>query len=226
LKKILKISLFILILTLFVSILTGCSDDDKDDNKKSKKQSKEKVKLEDKITIDSESSTNGELIVFLQNNNNTTIDLTVEAEFYDKEGNIIGTEEDLVTLGKSSKAALGFDQPDSFDTHKINLRASDSSDYIKSYHDDLTISDNNTGKEVIIKLKNTSKNTIESINVAVVFYKNDKIVGFDNNYEFDLKSNKEASMSIHVPYSKDSFEIIDFDDYEIFINDAYSYTDM
>lgn len=115
-----------------------------------------------------------------------------------------------------------YSTPEEFDSYKVYIDEKES--YYVSAYKDLTITSNDNKKtnEIVIQVKNNSSKTISSVEVGVVFYKNNKVVGFD--YDFDTKVNtgRSANLSVYYPYDN-NYKDIDFDDFEVYINEAYYY---
>lgn len=222
-------SLFILI--FIVIFLTGCGTvkvqpNSTGTNPKSTGKNKAlpvtPAELEKNITSKGEITELGKLVVIVNNNNSVAVDMEIEVEFYDANNTIVGSDsEDLMAVGANKEIAIDFwSTPDSFDNYKIFVDVEKSDE--KDYSDKLSVSHNNTGEQIAVQATNNSEDTIEYITVGVVFYKEGNVIGYDDSIESDIKPGRSANFNIDYPYDK-RYKNIPFDDYKVFINEAYSY---
>lgn len=164
----------------------------------------------------------GKLVVFATNNNEISVDMEIEVEFYDANGIITGSAVDsLQAVGKGAEVAVElYSTPESFDHYKIYVDAEQTDEI--SYFDKLELVHNNNGKDIVVQVKNNSDETIEYITVAVVFYQGNKVVGIDDGIASDVKSGRSANFTLDFPYNK-RYDDVNFDSYKVFITEAYSY---
>jgi len=164
----------------------------------------------------------GKLVVLVNNNNNEYVDMDIEVEFYDKDGNFVGSgKESLYGVNKKSEVALGiYDTPESWDNYKIYVDATKTED--KVYYDKIEVTDNNNGEEIVAQIKNNSDDTIDSIHVSILYYQGDTVVGYGEDSEYDVKAGRSANFSFYYPFDND-YKDISFDSYKIFVNEASSY---
>ena len=178
--------------------------------------------LEKNIVSNGALTERGKLVVFAKNNNKVNIDLTIEVEFYDANGTLVGSDkESLYSVGAGSEVAVElYDTPESFTKYDIYTDATVES-ITKSYADSIEISHNKT-ENVVAQVKNNSNDVISAMQVAVVYYQGDKVVGYDYGYESDIKPGRSGNFNFSNPYNN-NYDDIDFDNYKIFVNEAYSY---
>ena len=190
---------------------------------------KELEKLEENITNEAYVAQNGRLVVIAKNNNDIPLTLKIEVEFYDEAGKILGTgEETLNGVGANVEIAKEITQsPESYNNYKVYIDVKKLLDApgIKdiSYYDQIELTHNDTGEEIIVQAKNNSNDTIEYVSVAVVYYANGKVVGCKEGLEMDVKSGRSANFTLNYPYDK-NYNDIKFDDYKIYLNEAYGTT--
>ncbi len=220
----------LLVVLVGVIVLTGCSILPTKNNQNSSNNTAvgttKKVdvkKLEKNITSSAAMTEEGKLIVFVKNGNKLTVQLKVEVEFYDGEGKIIGSDkDDLFALEGGSEAAVEmYETPDNYAKYKIYTDVEEAYN-TKSYVKDLEITHNKTDK-VIAQVKNNSKEKIESMYVAVVFYQGDKVVGYDLGIESDVQPGRSANFNFYSPVNR-NYDDVSFDNYKIFVNQAFSFT--
>ena len=164
----------------------------------------------------------GKLIVFVTNNNSVAVDMEIEAEFYDANGAIVGSaSEDLRAVGPNADIVVDlWSTPDRFDNYKIYVDVVQTEQ--TSYFDKVELVHNNTGKKIAAQVKNNSSDTIERIAVSVVYYQGDKVVGYEHDTESDIKPGRSANFNLNYPYNK-NYRNVKFDNYKVFITEAYSY---
>ena len=180
-------------------------------------------KLEKNITSSASLTEMGKLIVFAKNNNKVDIDLTIEVEFYDENGTLVGSDkQSLYSVGAGSEVAVEmYETPSSFAKYDIYTDATGQT-ISKSFIKDLEISHNKT-ENVVAQVKNNSNETISAMEVAVVYYQGDKVVGYDYGLESDIKPGRSGNFNFSNPYNN-NYDDISYDNYKIFVNEAYSYT--
>lgn len=167
----------------------------------------------------------GEMIIIATNNNKNVVDIEFEIEYYDKSNKLVGSGyADISAVSKNSQFALDvYDAPKSYDSYKVYVDVEETDNI--SYLGKLTATHNNNKdeEEVIVQVKNTTDKEIEYIGVSIVFYKDNKIVGYDDSLDGEIKSGRSANFTFSYPYDE-SYDTIYFDDYQVFINEAYTYS--
>lgn len=227
--------LSLLILVVLVVGLTGCSDKQENssgtntatgtNNNSSVNNNQQNVsgsELEKNITSSGAVTDLGKLVVFVKNNNKVAVDMEIEVEFYDVNGTIVGSDsDDLQAVGANAEIAIDmWSTPSSFDNYKIYVDVEQADEI--SYFDNVELVHNNNGKEIAVQIKNNSNDTIEYITASVVYYQGDKVVGYDDSIESDIKSGRSANFTLDFPYNK-NYKDVKFDNYKVFITEAYSY---
>ena len=66
------------------------------------------------------------------------------------------------------------------------------------------------------------RNTIEFMTASVVYYNQGKVVGIEDGIASDVKPGRTGNFNIDYPYNSE-YEDIKFDDYKVFVTEAYSY---
>lgn len=180
-------------------------------------------KLEKNITTSGAVTKYGTLIVFVNNKNNVEVDVEIEVEFYDSKGNLVGSDDDWLNgVGAKSEVAVDmWDTPDNWETYKIYVDVEQTTEY-ESFVKLLTIKHNNTGEKITVQITNDNDKEIEEIQVAVVFYENNQVVGYESDVEYDVKSGRSANFDLDYPYDSE-YDDVYFDTYKVFINSATTY---
>lgn len=199
---------------------SGTNTNNNDSN--SKTSQKSEADLKKNIKSSGAVTDLGKLVVFVTNGNDVAVDMEIEVEFYDANGTIIGSDsEDLQAVGAKADIAIDmWSTPKSFDNYKIYVDVKHTTNY--SYFDKLKLTHNNNGKEIAVQVKNNSNDTIEYITVSVVYYQGDKVVGYDDGAQLDIKAGRSGNFTLDFPYNK-RYKDVYFDNYKVFITEAYSY---
>lgn len=211
-----KILTIIMIASLLLT--TGCKNNNDNQAKNVKTNDKYSENIEVKTaTLDDT------LLVTLKNNNQITIDTDIIINYYDKKDKLVSSDEDTYSAITPKKdITISFNIYKNYSYYEIELVSSKTN--YTNYENDIKISENNNEEEksITFNVKNNSKNTIEYIELAILFYKNNKLISYDSEYIFKLAANKEAQIEFLYPYD-DNFNVLDFDNYEIKVNEACSY---
>lgn len=224
------LSVLLIALTLFV--ITGCSSNRATPNSEgnntatgtntSKSSKHTTIDLNKNVVTSEAVAKNGKLIVLVTNNNTVAVDMEMEVEFYDAEGTIIGSDDEGFTAvsANATVAAEIYSTPDKWDNYKVYVDVEETNEI--SYFDKISINHSNSDRKIAVQVTNNSDETIEQITVAVVYYQDDKIVGLENGYEFDIKSGRSANFNIYYASDK-NYRDVKFDTYKVIVTEAYSY---
>lgn len=179
------------------------------------------TKLEEKITNEVATDNEGKLLVFIKNKNNIAVDIEVTVEFYDENGILIEEGKAYLTTIKSGAEVVSqiYDTPNNYSTYKVYTDAEESEIY--EVVEDINVTDNDNGEKILVQVKNNSNKIIETITASVIFYENDKIVGYDESIELDVKVGRSANMEFYYPYDE-NYDEISFDTYKVYINECYT----
>lgn len=186
------------ILFLFLFLLFGCS-----------LIKEEKYNYKDYIVDD-------KLILLIENDFNSEKDLNIKIDFYFNEDVINTFERKLYGLLDNS-CALDFGKVEfEYDYYKINLNYSNSSG--KNVVDNIVLNNEVTEHLIKSKIDNNTKNNVKMC-LSVVYYKDHKVVGIDEEKDFDISSNNTYETFFYYP--SESFDNLEFDNYKFYINEAY-----
>lgn len=178
---------------------------------------------ENNIEYKTSISSNGKMIIFATNKNDNLVNVEIEVEFYDKDDELVGVGYSSVSAmsQKSTSALEIYNTPKEYKYYKIYIETSESDDY--SYTNKLKATHKKTDDKIVVQVKNNTKKEIETIKVAIVYYKGKKIVGYDDSLHLDIKADRAANFEFRPPYNSNTWEREDYDRYEIYINEAYTY---
>ena len=226
------------ILLVEVVCLTGCIFGSGDDSSKYNINIDADENIEVKTYVDYEKDY---LIVYLTNNNTFNIgNISVEAVYYDEDGNKINDDYDLglgFIKGGNFVATLDLPHDDEYNNYvpdKIDLSVKIDQEYQDTvgggtlYNDKVQVSHKKVGDKIEVTLKNTSGVELSTVEVAVLFMKKGKPIYVDSlNGHFEI--GETATESIDIPKDWEASEkadkdvLIDYDDIQIVVNRATGY---
>ena len=219
-----KICSFLLCGFLILS-LSGCGNDPNTNNSNQARGTNNKNEfnaetIEKNISITgSAEAEDGTLVAIVKNNNKESVSLEVEAVFYDENGDSVGSDTNYLSIYNNQEMACNFyNTPSDYSNYEINIKAEDN--YYNNYSNQVDIKDNNTGEQITVQVTNNAGEDIEYVDTAVVFYRDGKIVGYDEDYSDDLRDEKTATFNINYPYNENYYDVT-FDEYKVYVS-AYS----
>lgn len=196
----------------------------KEENKKEESKTTDEKDLISNVKYTDEVLDNGDIIVFIENKNTTEVSFTLDIEYYDEEGTKVDSNYDAVIgLPSKEKTVLRFYRTEreykNYELHAKNMNGT----FFSSQYKDVSITskDDKEKEEIVVTLKNNSSKKIESAKVAVVFYKNNKIVGYSYDSEYEIEGNKAVALYINYPYDI-KYDEVEFDSFEAYLVEAYS----
>lgn len=164
-------------------------------------------------------------VAILENHYDHAVDLTVEFIYY-LNGTMVGVDKDYnFAFAAHSKCALqGWNSDKTWDSFKINLNIKKASSSVITNNSGIHYSANFGNRNVVVKVDNNGrKNAFTTI--AIVFYKNGRIVGYDD-HSADVKNpGSTAYLEFDFPFDR-NFEDIIPDKFEVYVNDSYTYSWM
>ena len=225
--------LALLVISMMLVFITGCGNDNSGGsntytgtNPYSNGGSGQKYtskELEKNIVSSGAVTAKGKLVVFATNNNSVPVDMSIEVEFYDANGVIVGSDDDdLQAVGAGAEVAVEmWSTPNAFDNYKIYVDVEQTNN--TSYHDKVEVTHNDNGKDIIVQVKNNSEDEISYVSVSVVYYQGETVVGIDDDLNSGVKPGRAANFTLSYPTNK-NYDKVRYDTYKVFVNEAYSYT--
>ena len=202
---------------------------DKEKAKDNKIIDKKEVKKEnpiDSLKYTEHLLENGDLILIVENKGKSDVSATFEVEYYNEENTVVDSNsESLIGLPSGEKTALRVYRTDrQYKDYKIKIESLNSTAF-KAYNKDVKISskDDKEEEEIVVTFTNNSEKTLDSARVAVVFYKDGKMIGYGYDAEYDVDANKSVAMYVYYPYGS-GYNTLEFDSYEVYLVEAYAYT--
>ena len=217
-----KIFIFALCGFLILS-LTGCDNSTNNSNQSGGKSANnfDANKIEKNISISDETiAPDNTLVTIIKNGNDETVNIEVEAIFYDANGNPLGSDSAYLSIyNKQEMACAFYNIPSGYSDYEINIKAN--KNFYTNYSNKINVTSNDTGEQIVVQVVNNSDKDIESVDLVAVFYKDGKIVGYDIAYKNELRSGVTSTSNIYYPYDA-NYEDVSFDNYKVYVS-AYSY---
>lgn len=170
------------------------------------------------------------VVAILKNNNKVTVDVEAKLVYF-LNGRMIDTSSDSNYAFESGKeCALFFPAPMnsdydyvSYDDFKITLSV-DKTNYIKCASNGIDVKSNIGADNVTTEISNNSGMDFDYIKIAIVFYNaSGKAIGYEYHYANCLKDGSVDYLSFDFPYD-DNYETLYPSRYEVYVNEAYTYT--
>lgn len=216
-----KTKLFVFLLCGILALsLSGCGNDSSDDTSQSESNSSNSI--EENISIvESSQSESGKLVAIVKNSNDEPVYVEVKVVFYDEEGNTLNSETAYMSISSNSEMSYYFyNTPSDYDTYEFTFDAE--TDYYENYTNQFDITDTDTGEQITVQTTNNSSETVDYVDVAIVYYRDGVIVGYDEDFYYDLEAGQTATFTLYYPFDAD-YEEVEYDDYKVFFS-AYNFT--
>lgn len=174
-------------------------------------------------------SKNKELIAVLENDNEEVVtDLLVEVIFYDGDNKPIEIDSDAVSIiEKNSKCYVKFlETPENFERYEFLISKEyywyDNLEYIT---DKISYEIEPEDEYIYLTVKNNYSKEVSEIYMQLLYYdEDDKVIDVEDIIIHDLKKNKSQTEELYVAlFDNDTYEIIDYDRYELNLLGAYIY---
>ncbi len=175
---------------------------------------------ENQLEIKAVPTEDGLIAVFITNDSDDIIqEINVQINYKDENGTTIDLDSDLhdVVLPGSTVVSR-MKAPDSYADYEIETEVDpDTHPYYKNHAEDVDIQSNIGEDCIIIEITNNGDDSIREIEYDVVLYKDDKIVTIMYPQDvYDVEPGKTVTEKENT-YGKD------FDDYEIYLNQAHTF---
>lgn len=173
------------------------------------------------VTYHAESTPYG-AVAILENHYDYTVTLRVDFVYF-LNGSMIGTESAYnYAFAPHSKCALqGWNYDKTWDSFKINLSIEKASSSIIVNNSGIHYSANFGTGNVMVKVDNRGRKNA-STTIAVVFYQNGRIIGYDYQYAHVENPGSTAYLEFSFPYDR-NYDTITPDKFEVYVNDSYTY---
>ena len=172
------------------------------------------------VEITYEKALDGQLCVFIKNVGTEVIDeLSVQAQFKDKEGTIIDVDKDghdMILPGYT--VVSGLDAPDEYETveiqKKIELGVNPS---YENHSENVSINAHDGANGIIVEITNNGDVEIEEIEYVLIYYLGDQIASVGRaNDVLDVGAG-ETVVEEENPFR------VDYDRYEVYLNQAHTF---
>lgn len=155
-------------------------------------------------------------------------DLLVEVIFYDGDNKPIEIDSDAVSIiEKNSKCYVKFlETPENFERYEFLISKEyywyDNLEYIT---DKISYEIEPEDEYIYLTVKNNYSKEVSEIYMQLLYYdEDDKVIDVEDIIIHDLKKNKSQTEELYVAlFDNDTYEIIDYDRYELNLLGAYIY---
>lgn len=227
----------LLLSTCAIFLFTGCFGSKKEsDNPTTISDVKIKTNNTEGLELNTYLTDNNEIILSVKNTGKEVVDyINVDVAFYDKEGNLIRTDKQYLRNMNADQEGLvkmllaQYDQEgNSTLPYQIEIvlnKTIYTSKYETIYTDkvEATVSKSDTEGQLNLNVKNNSGETLDDVQIAVVFYKDSKPV--DLQIASFQSVGSTTSQEIYIPTITSGTEIktLDYDDVKAVVNNASKY---
>lgn len=175
------------------------------------------------ISIESQIATNGDLAVFVTNNNDFEIDeLGLDVALLDSSGNTV----DLVSDGHDvilpgSTVVSTFFPEESYSSVDVSFTVSvDKYPGYVNHSENARVETETTDSAAIVKVTNEGDVDIDEVEIVALFYKGDEMVGASWEQDiYDLAAGASKSEKLE----PGGFEREDFDRADVYLNQAHTF---
>ena len=176
------------------------------------------------VTYHAESTPYG-AVAILENHYDYAVRVRVEFVYF-LNGSMIGTDSDSIyAFAPHSKCALqGWNADKTWDSFKVNLKIEKASSSLILNNSGIHYSANFGAGNVMVKVTNNGKRNSYTT-IAVVFYKDGRIVGYDYQFAHVENPGSTAYLEFRFPHDR-NYDTITPDKFEVYVNDSYTYNWM
>lgn len=186
---------------------------DKDKEEYDYKDYTDEIKKNVKVK-DTKKLSDGSLLLLVENKSSRIASVDIEIEFYDAEGNILGTDTEYVTVAPNSEryaAVSKYSVKEGYDTFEMNLSYYDYTAIMNLKNvKESELTKNQTEDEILVQYKNDTEYPM-NMEVVCLFYLNNEVVYATN----DLSSTVEAGNNANLEIDFYGVSDITYDRYEL-----------
>lgn len=185
---------------------------------------KVKVKYAGSVTYESYDTSRG-VVIIATNNTPYNVSLTANCVYY-KDSKMLDKSSDFdscLEKGKSCALRAWTDCSD-YSSYKVTLSSTKLGSSVIPNVSNIEIIDSNFGDEnLMVEVQNSGKQN-EFTRIAVVYYLNGEIIGYDYTYAEVEEPGASDVVKFDLPFDE-HYETIYPDDYEIYVNCSHAYRD-
>lgn len=194
------------------------------------KKIKCKVVVKDKKTVDNfkysvsyhSAPTDYGVVIIAKNNYPYTVRLETDCVYYKNSIMVRKGTCDSVYLEPGRECALqAWVYDTTWDSYKIHMNVEKAEDIITNASNIVVSSNFGDDYNVLASVRNNGKK-VSYTNIAVVYYQNGRIVGYDNAYADVDNLGSVDYIELHHPYNR-YYEDIYTDSYKIYVNYSYAH---
>lgn len=167
-------------------------------------------------------STDEGAVMIFTNYNSYPVSLDAEFVYYDGSTVVDTSDAYCSNLESGKQCALRGWTSSEYTYVEVNYSWTDVSSYMGGNASNITVVSSNWGDDcLIVKVRNDGK-TVDDTEVAVVYYKNGSVVGYERAYADVPRKGNVDYLEFSLPYDED-YNTIQPSSYKIFINSSYYY---
>lgn len=188
------------------------------------KQREEKAaQMKKNITLAEETVLyDGSLLFTYENNNNVVSVVEFEIKFFDKDGNSLGTAKDYAYPAPYSKFLIKVNKysvKEGYAKYEINLNVNDY-DLVPLTINTSKFLINDTGESIVVQYNNDDEDTIDNLELCILYYNGETIVGAECSSKTDITPGTSADYEFEYYYAN-NYEGLIFDTYKFAVS-AYN----
>ncbi len=161
-------------------------------------------------------------VAIIRNHSNRNLRITAKFLYYRGPTLVANRSKDCYCLQGGGQCALqGWIHDVDYSSYKVQVTYEDASESIISNASQISASSNFGDQNVQVTVRNNGTSA-EHTQIAVVFYRKGRIVGYDYGYAEVDHPGATDYLEFHFPHSRD-YETITPTSYRVFVNESYRY---
>ena len=149
----------------------------------------------------------------IQNTSNVTVDVSTSSLAYDKDGNVVSTDDasfEALGAGCISVMYEAFETESEIAYYETTLNVSESR-YYESVIEDLSYIQNDIDGGAVFQVTNNGTEPADFVEGYALFFRNGELIGFESNYFTDDDSEIKSGATISKQFnSYENFDTIEF----------------
>lgn len=233
--------IIILLLAIIISLNTtnnlSSNNEGKDkqsisvSNKETQESQLTETEIKKNISIEKIGITRyGDFVYKIINKNNINVHIDTVSTIFKDENNVFvlkeSSDSSFFIVKANSEVIMyndGYDENfNKYPNYEFSFELTGSWVSSEQTINNIDIKANNTKKQISVELLNNNNFALSNIKILVAYYKEDKIIGVTEGYEYDNKidSGQKAYINVSYAHNKNYDDITDFDKYEVYLLSA------
>lgn len=189
-----------------------------------KKENNKTVTAKNNVTYRSYGTNHG-VVILVKNNHSYTVRVDVDCVFYDSKGNMVEKSSDYNSALEAGRecALFAWISHSNWSSYKINLKTETANSVVTNANG-INVTYNVGNQNVMLRVKNNGRKN-EFTQIAIVYYKDNRVVGYEEQYAHVENSGSSDYLEFPFPYDWDYNTIVP-DRYVVYVNNSYTYSWM